>query len=84
MSARRSIGVFVLALAITGWNCGNVGPVVRDLDLLRHSSVNFHINAGQAWWSGFSHYTSLIFDVPYLNIAPVKPPKRRPWWRFGY
>ena len=37
MSARRSIGVFVLALAITGWNCGNVGPVVgsltRDFDI---------------------------------------------------
>src|SRR4051795_4927148 len=29
--ARRSIGVFVLALAITGWNCGNVGPVVGPL-----------------------------------------------------
>ena len=31
MAARRSIGVFVLALAITGWNCGNVGPVVGPL-----------------------------------------------------
>ncbi len=31
MSARRSIGVFVIALAITGWNCGNVGPVVGPL-----------------------------------------------------
>ena len=31
MSARRSIGVFALALAITGWNCGNVGPVVAPL-----------------------------------------------------
>jgi predicted MFS family arabinose efflux permease len=31
VSARRSIGVFVLALAITGWNCGNVGPVVDPL-----------------------------------------------------
>lgn len=37
MSARRSIGVFVIALAIIGWNCGNVGPVVgpltKDFDL---------------------------------------------------
>ena len=37
MSARRSCGVFVLAAAITGWNCGNVGPVVgsltRDFDI---------------------------------------------------
>jgi predicted MFS family arabinose efflux permease len=31
VSARRSIGVFVLALAIIGWNCGNVGPVVGSL-----------------------------------------------------
>jgi predicted MFS family arabinose efflux permease len=31
VSARRSIGVFMLALAITGWNCGNVGPVVGSL-----------------------------------------------------
>ena len=31
MSARRSIGVFVLAAAIVGWNCGNVGPVVGSL-----------------------------------------------------
>jgi predicted MFS family arabinose efflux permease len=31
VAVRRSIGVFVLALAITGWNCGNVGPVVGSL-----------------------------------------------------
>jgi predicted MFS family arabinose efflux permease len=37
VTARRSIGVFVLGAAITGWNCGNVGPVVgpltRDFDI---------------------------------------------------
>jgi predicted MFS family arabinose efflux permease len=37
VNARRGIGVFVLAAAITGWNCGNVGPVVgslaRDFDI---------------------------------------------------
>ncbi len=31
MTARRSIGVFVLGGAISGWNCGNVGPVVNSL-----------------------------------------------------
>jgi hypothetical protein len=31
VSARRATGVFVLALVITGWNCGNVGPVVGSL-----------------------------------------------------
>jgi MFS family permease len=37
VKARRTLGVFVLAAAITGWNCGNVGPVVgsltRDFDI---------------------------------------------------
>jgi predicted MFS family arabinose efflux permease len=31
VSVRRSCGVFVLAAAIIGWNCGNVGPVVTSL-----------------------------------------------------
>jgi predicted MFS family arabinose efflux permease len=31
VSIRRSCGVFVLAAAIIGWNCGNVGPVVGSL-----------------------------------------------------
>jgi predicted MFS family arabinose efflux permease len=31
VSFRRSCGVFVLAAAIVGWNCGNVGPVVASL-----------------------------------------------------
>ena len=31
MAIRRSIGVFVLAAGISGWNCGNVGPVVGSL-----------------------------------------------------
>jgi predicted MFS family arabinose efflux permease len=41
VSARRSIGVFVIALAITGWNCGNVGPVVGPL------SQEFDITLGE-------------------------------------
>jgi MFS family permease len=31
VTARRIIGVFVLAAAVVGWNCGNVGPVVGSL-----------------------------------------------------
>jgi predicted MFS family arabinose efflux permease len=31
VSLRRTCGVFVLAAAIIGWNCGNVGPVVGSL-----------------------------------------------------
>ena len=57
---------------------GNVEPVVRDLDLLKHSCFNYHINAWQTWWSGFSHYTSLIFEIPYLNIAPLQSPAPPP------
>jgi predicted MFS family arabinose efflux permease len=41
VSARRGIGVFVLALAITGWNCGNVGPVVGPL------TQDFDISLGE-------------------------------------
>ncbi len=65
---------------------GSVEPVVRDLDLLKHSSFNYFINAGYDWWSGFSHYTSMIFGIPDLNIAPVRlprPPKQR-WWHLGF
>jgi predicted MFS family arabinose efflux permease len=31
VTPRRSTGVFVLAAGISGWNCGNVGPVVGSL-----------------------------------------------------
>ena len=41
MSARRSFGVFFLALAITGWNCGNIGPVVAPL------TKDFDISLGE-------------------------------------
>lgn len=50
--------------------------VCRDLDLLANSGKNFHINAWANWWSGFSHYTSLICGVPSINFADVKPPPR--------
>ena len=48
---------------------GQALPVARDLDLIKHSCFNYHINAWQSWWSGFSHYTSLIFDIPSLNFV---------------
>jgi MFS family permease len=41
VNARRSIGVFVLALVITGWNAGNVGPVVGSL------SSEFDLSLGE-------------------------------------
>ena len=60
MNARRSIGVFVLALAITGWNGGNVGPVVGSL------TKDFDIGLGEvgllsgAFFFGGSAAGSLI------------------------
>ncbi len=54
---------------------GGAKMVCRDLDLLAHSAANFHINAWREWWSGFSHYTSLIFGIPshnsFLKRAPA-------------
>jgi len=47
---------------------GNALPVSIDIHLLRNSNFNWHINAWQPWWSGFSHYTSLIFTIPSANF----------------
>lgn len=47
---------------------GNVRPVAVDLCLLKHSRFNYHINAWADWWSGFSHYTSMIFRIPSMNF----------------
>lgn len=51
---------------------GNVLPVAVDLNILKNSKFNFHINCWAPWWSGFSHYTSRIFDIPSMNFrAPL-------------
>jgi hypothetical protein len=71
---------------------GDALPVATDLCLLRHSRFNYHINAWADWWSGFSHYTSLIFEIPSMNFrSPVFVKEEltaagqllsaRPWWR---
>jgi hypothetical protein len=47
-------------------------PVAVDMCLLRHSKANHHINAWASWWSGFSHYTSILSGVGGLNFrAPL-------------
>jgi len=46
----------------------NTLPVAMDLSLLSRSKYNYHINLWANWWSGFSHYTSMIFSIPSLNI----------------
>jgi hypothetical protein len=54
----------------------NIEPVALDLCLLAHSKFNFHINLWAAWWSGFSHFTSLIHDIPSVNFrAPLFIPE---------
>jgi len=35
-----------------------------DLQILKRSSHNYGINIRHIWWSGFTHYTSLIFNIP--------------------
>ena len=47
---------------------GNVMPVAMDMCMLRNSRFNYHINSWATWWSGFSHYTSLIFQIPSMNF----------------
>lgn len=71
---------------------GNARPVALDLCLLKHSRGNFHINAWADWWSGFSHYTSMIFRIPSVNFREPRFALEeitaegalladRPWWR---
>ena len=47
---------------------GGANSVVKDLEILKRSKFNYHINNWATWWSGFSHYTSLIFDIPSMNF----------------
>ncbi len=47
---------------------GGAGAVVKDLCVLKGSRFNYHINAWSDWWSGFAHYTSMIFNVPEMNF----------------
>lgn len=47
---------------------GNALPVAMDLCLLKNSRANYHINTWASWWSGFSHYTSIIFKIPSINF----------------
>lgn len=47
---------------------GNVLSTAIDVNLLKNSQFNYHINAWQPWWSGFSHYTSIIFQLPSVNF----------------
>jgi hypothetical protein len=71
---------------------GEALPVAADLCVLRHSRFNYHINVWADWWSGFSHYTSLIFQIPSMNFrlpdfsreevtASGRLLTARPWWR---
>ncbi len=47
---------------------GQVEPVAMDLCMLKHSTFNCHINVWADWWSGFSHYTAMIFRTPSINF----------------
>jgi hypothetical protein len=78
----RRYGMAYAPLPGAHGSSGDVKAVVRDLDLLRRSRLNIHVNIGKPWWSGFSHYTSLIFDIPDRNfVRPVPKPELR--WLVG-
>lgn len=47
---------------------GNALPVAMDMCMLKSSRFNYHINTWATWWSGFSHYTSIIFNIPSMNF----------------
>jgi hypothetical protein len=47
---------------------GNALPVAMDLCLLKKSKFIHHINCWANWWSGFSHYTAIIFQIPSVNF----------------
>jgi hypothetical protein len=51
---------------------GSMQSVAIDLAILKNSQQNIHINAWAPWWSGFSHYTSLIHSIPTINIYSEK------------
>lgn len=68
---------------------GHADVVASDLCLLKRSACNYHINAWSDWWSGFSHYTSIIFKVPSVNFRSPRFDReeitadgqmRRSWW----
>ena len=47
---------------------GDALPTAIDLAVLMRSSHTYSINLWKPWWSGFSHYTSLVFSVPSTNF----------------
>jgi hypothetical protein len=70
---------------------GGVLPVAMDTCMLKNSRFNYHINCFADWWSGFSHYTSMIFTIPSMNFRAPRFAKEeitaqgllvkaRPWW----
>ena len=57
--------------------------MLLDVELLKRANHIYHINLWQTWWSGFSHYTSLIFDVPETNVVGPFPHGRRATMKFA-
>lgn len=43
-------------------------PVCVDMNLLENPKFNYHINLWANWWSGLSHYISLIISLPSVNF----------------
>lgn len=49
--------------------CNNGGfYVAADLHVIKQASAISQINLFGQWWSGFTHYTALIHDIPILHM----------------
>lgn len=71
---------------------GDVRAVAMELCVLKRARYLYHVNDWAKWWSGFSHYTGLVFGIPEMNFrAPFYDREEvtgggrliadRPWWR---
>lgn len=69
---------------------GGARAVAVDLSLLRDARAIYHINTWSDWWSGFSHYTAMTFQIPSVNfrsprywkeeITASGELRRERWW----
>lgn len=57
---------------------GDERPVALDLCVLKRARHSYHINAWTDWWSGFAHYTALIFGIPSTSFRAPRFARESP------
>lgn len=75
MALASRYGVKVLGGRSQHGAFGDARPVAEDLSLLKRSRFNYHINLWADWWSGFSHYTSRVFQIAEMNFRSPRMAK---------